>query len=466
MKKIFLLLFLFVTIYTIDAQTFSNPISDLADPHIVHHDGFYYCTGTTGWSVGIKKSATLEGLKSAPVYHVYDQGLGGPCCDYWAPEIHRINGNWYIYFTAAESDGGPQYSFVLENMDDDILSVNWVEKGRIYDPENDVWAIDGTVFNLDGINYFVYSAVANASDGDKPQRIYIGELTDPWTMKPGRELLSSPQYSWELNGMVNEAPEVIQRNGKVFIVYSANGCWTTDYLLGMLSLDATDDPMVASNWHKHRDPVFTKNAAVQVYGPGHHCFFTSPDGTEDWFAYHATAVPEGACDNSRTVRAQRLSWDKDGNPFFGIPVATGAKMAAPSGEPPLPAADVIENGIYQIVSKASGKLLDVAGVSQHLGANVHQWEFANVPSQRWIIQALPDGNYTINSCSGGLSMDVAGGSSEDGANIGMWAPNGTDAQMWRIEKNNEGYYSIISKNSNKDIGVEKSSLGFCCLGKF
>ncbi len=458
MKRFYQIIIVLSLVFNIvNAQTFSNPISDLADPHIVHYEGYYYCTGTTGWSVGIKKAVTLEGLKSAPVQHIYNKGKGGPCCAYWAPEIHRIDGKWYIYYTASATDGGPQHCYVIENSDDNLLSNNWVDKGRIFDSENDVWAIDGTVFTLNGTLYYVYSAVPKNAIGDKPQRIFIGEMTNPWSIKPGRVLLSSPHLTWEMNGAVNEAPEVIQRNGKVFIIYSANGCWTSDYILGMLSMDASTDPMLASSWHKHMEPVFRRNDIVQAYAPGHHCFFTSPDGTEDWIAYHATTKSGGACDNSRTVRAQRMYWDSNGDPYFGMPMATGVKLDAPSGEPNLPIGMVLKDGIYKIISRVSGKSLDVEGCSQALGANVQQWNAEDAPCQKWIVQATSDGNYTINSVSGGLSLDVSNCSFDDGANIGMWVPNGANCQLWRMEKNSEGYYFIISKNSNKALSIENGS---------
>ena len=81
-------------------QTFSNPISDLADPQITYYENFYYLTGTTGSNITIKKAATLNSLKFAPPKVVFTPPSGGPCCNFWAPELHRINNTWYVYYTA------------------------------------------------------------------------------------------------------------------------------------------------------------------------------------------------------------------------------------------------------------------------------------------------------------------------------------------------------------------------------
>nr|WP_321412151.1 family 43 glycosylhydrolase [uncultured Carboxylicivirga sp.] len=458
MKKLYLCLISLLLSISFYAQNFTNPIYDLADPHIVTYNGFYYATGTSGGNVVLKKSKTIEGLKSSPAVEVFSPAKGGPCCAYWAPELHRLDNKWYIYYTANDINNlSGQRTYVIENSNDDPTSQNWVNKGRIYDSYADYWAIDGTVLTLNDVNYFIWSGVANPSDGDKPQRIYIAEMLNPYTLKPGRTLLSSPDQSWESNGAVNEGPEVIKKSGKVFVVYSANGCWTPDYLLGMVSMDDTEDPLNAAAWTKHSSPVFVKKTSIQVYGPGHHCFFTSPDGTEDWFAYHATTEEGGACDYTRSVRAQQLYWNEDGTPDFREAIPTGLRMKAPSGEPTLPEKSTLANGVYKILARHSGKALDVAGCSQKPGANVHQWDDNGLDCQKWVVQATEGGYYTIVAVAGGLALDISNCSTENGANVGMWQPNAADCHLYSIYQNGDGYYYIVSKRSSKVLEIADGS---------
>ncbi|MDA3854197.1 MAG: family 43 glycosylhydrolase, partial [Bacteroidales bacterium] len=166
----------------------------MADPYIMVYNGYYYCTGTTGTNISIKKARTLEGIKTAATKRVFSKDDGGPCCDYWAPEIFRLNDKWYIYYTA--NDGGVQHTYVIENESEDPLTGQWVNKGRIFDSNADYWAIDGTIMTLHQKMYFIWSGVEKPEDGDKPQRLYIGLLENPWTLAPGRTLISSPQFSW------------------------------------------------------------------------------------------------------------------------------------------------------------------------------------------------------------------------------------------------------------------------------
>jgi len=436
------------------AQTFVAPFGSNPDPNIVYHNGWYYYTGTSGSGVTLKKAQTLEGLKHTPNKKIFSSANGGPCCDYWAPELHRINNSWYIYYTAKYSGQG-QRTYVIENTSDDPMSGTWVHKGKIYDTQNDVWSIDGTVFETNGKYYFVWSSVAKASDGDKPQRLYIALMTNPWTLQPGRVLISSPSLSWEKDGNVNEGPAVVKHNGKIFLTYSANGCWTENYLIGMLYMTEGGNPLNASSWTKYSQPLFAKLPSRDVYGPGHHSFFKSPDGKETWFVYHATPDPGGACDMGRTTRAQKVNWDAKGFPSLGLPDPTGAWLTAPTGEPTLPVGNVLPNGIYKIKPTSStNKVLDVSGCSAMRGTNVQQWQDNGLDCQKWHIIATPDGYYSIEAVKGGLVLDVEDCGTSNGTNVRLWTPGGSDCQKWIIEEVTSGVYRIKSKKSGKVLDIQ------------
>jgi len=77
----------------------------------------------------------------------------------------------------------------------------------------------------------------------------------------------------------------------------------------------------------------TRRPGRRAHGPGHNGFFKSPDGTEDWIVYHANNSATGGCDMNWTTRAQKFTWNADGTPNFGTPIALGAQLPVPSGEP-------------------------------------------------------------------------------------------------------------------------------------
>ena len=319
------------------ANTFSNPIlSSGPDPWIIKQGTAYYYMHTLGNRIAIWKTNKVTALKSATAVDVWiAPATGSNSKNVWAPEMHFINNKWYTYYTAGSSaDLATQRTFVLENSSADPQAGTWVDKGKIYDAAADFFAIDGTVFNHNGNNYFLWSGQSSASDNT--QRIYIARMSDPWTLATPRSLISSPQFSWESIGAppaVNEGPEILKNvAGKVFLIFSASGCWTDDYGLGILSLRDGGDPLVPIDWTKTPTPVFSKNVAASVYGPGHNSFFKSMDGTEDWILYHANPTTGLGCGNNRSPRIQKFSWNADGTPNFGTPVSTSTFITKPSGE--------------------------------------------------------------------------------------------------------------------------------------
>jgi GH43 family beta-xylosidase len=316
-------------------KTFSNPLlKNGPDPFVAQVGATYYYTNTLGNRIGIWKTNAMSKLSTATYTTIFTPPASGENSkNIWAPEFYFTNSKWYLYYTAGNGNDATQRTFVLENDNADPTQGMWVDKGRIYNSKEDFWAIDGTVLKTDSINYFIWSG--RPDNSISTQNIYISKMANPTTLEGNRVMISTPQYCWEQNGSVNEGPEILKNpKGKTFLVYSASGCWTDEYGLGLLSLKDKGNPLVAADWTKSATPVFTKSVTNNVYGPGHNSFFKSPDGTEDWIIYHANPAPENGqgCGDTRSTRMQKFTWKDDGTPDFGVPVATNVAIKVPSGE--------------------------------------------------------------------------------------------------------------------------------------
>ncbi len=310
----------------------SNPLLPSgADPWSIYKDGYYYYTHTAADRIIIWKTKRIADLKTAEQKTIFIPPAGTAYSkNLWAPEIHFLEGKWYVYFTA-NGNGSDHRLFVLENASADPLQGEWTFKGKIADP-SDKWAIDGSVFTYKGTMYLVWSGWEGDKNGQ--QDIYIAKMKNPWTIEGNRSRISSPVLSWERDGdirhpnftehvNVNEGPQPLLHDDRLFIIYSASGCWTDNYALGMLTFDSKKDPLDSTAWHKHPEPVFKKSEKNGVYAPGHNSFFTSPDGKEDWILYHANSKPGQGCGGKRSPRAQRFTWKDDGTPDFGEPLPEG-----------------------------------------------------------------------------------------------------------------------------------------------
>ncbi|WP_139924505.1 family 43 glycosylhydrolase [Hymenobacter sp. DG01] len=316
------------------ATSFTNPLLTVGpDPWVIRRGDTYYYMHTTGGNLVIRKTAKMSELGSAVSTVVWSpQQVGSNQREIWAPELHFLDGKWYIYYSANPQCCGGHRIFVLENSSPDPTTGTWVDKGRIAVPGQDLWAIDGTVLEQNGKRYLLWSGHEVAES--EVQRLYISEMSNPWTLVGPRVELSHPEYAWERNGNppVNEGPQILKHADKTFVVYSASHCSTDDYALGLLTASNTADPMQLSSWKKSATPVFVKNPAGQAYGPGHNSFFQSKDGTEDWIIYHANPQPGQGCGDNRSPRMQKFTWKADGTPDFGTPVAVGTALPRPAGE--------------------------------------------------------------------------------------------------------------------------------------
>ncbi|PZP40312.1 MAG: glycosyl hydrolase family 43 [Pseudopedobacter saltans] len=313
---------------------FKNPICVRSgDPWIVQKDGYYYYTYTQGSKLVLYKTKFITQLDkivlinstiwTPPAGEMYSQNV-------WAPELHELNGKWYMYFAADNGQNKNHRMYVIENTNADPTTHDWTLKGKVSDVTNN-WAIDGTILDYNGQLYMVWSGWESETNNSK-QNIYIAKLKDPWTIDGDRVKLSSPDYSWELHGQpVNEGPAVLKSpDNKYFITYSASFYGSDDYALGMLSVKPNGDPMNPKDWTKSDQPVFKRNDQGGVYGPGHNGFFKSPDGKEDWIVYHARSLVGGSSNNDRNTRIQKFAWNADGTPNFGTPVSISQYLKPPS----------------------------------------------------------------------------------------------------------------------------------------
>jgi GH43 family beta-xylosidase len=304
-------------------------VAQRADPHIVKHtDGYYYMTATAPEydRIVLRRATTLQGLASAPESVIWRKhGSGEMGAHIWAPEIHYINGKWYIYFAAGRTDDvWAIRMYVLENASANPLTGGWTERGRIATPL-DTFSLDATTFTHNGTRYLAWAqhdpAIANNTS------LYLAAMTNPWTITGTPARISAPTLSWETIGYrVNEGPAVIIRNGKVFMSYSASAT-DSNYCLGLLTASASSNLLNAASWTKSPQPVFASNANTRQYGPGHNSFTVSEDGQSDILVYHDRGYRDISGDPlndpNRRTRIQKLYWNADGTPNFGIPVSDG-----------------------------------------------------------------------------------------------------------------------------------------------
>lgn len=369
--------------------SFSNPIARGADPWVIQHAGhYYYCEPVTDTSIAIWKTDcfTRRGTRQI-VWKAPRQGWNSNLI--WAPELHRLDGRWFIYYaaSAAPRENASHRIGVLECLTQDPLGA-YIDRGMLYtgdDPlcrSDNRWAIDATVLELHGQRYLLWSGWP---DGADLQYLYIAPLKNPWTTAgPRVRLCDNATFDWERVSEdprqrgLHEAPQVLKHNDRVFVIYSCSASWQETYKLGLLELIG-DDPLNPANWRKHPQPVFRSSG--DVFGVGHASFVKSPDGLEDWVVYHCkTSRAPGW---RRVVCAQRFGWRPDGLPDFGQPVPWREPLSLPSGSGGVDVLlDGSEDGISYPLRQLRCPRMEAANSARvDLAESRYAWRFGQCPCE-------------------------------------------------------------------------------------
>lgn len=321
-------------------------VEQRADPFIYKHsDGYYYFTGSvpTYDRIELRRSKTLGGLKDAETADVWFKHESGPMSRHiWAPEIHYLDGKWYLYFAGSEEeDIWKLRPYVLECTGQDALKDEWIELGQMQAADGDNksfidFSLDATIFENQGKRYFCWAEKTGGQFA--ASNLYLAEMESPIKLKTVQFMLTTPDYDWERIGFwVNEGPAVIKNAGKIYISFSASATGAC-YCMGLMEADENSDLLDRNSWKKSRYPVLETDYDKQIYGPGHNCFTVAEDDVTPLCVYHARdyeqAVGDPAVvpasdtrelaeiiadplyDSNRHARVMEVTFDTDGKPLF------------------------------------------------------------------------------------------------------------------------------------------------------
>ena len=304
-------------------------IAQRADPYVYRHtDGTYYFTASVPAydRIVLRSAKHLEELAEAEEVTIWKKHEAGPMGNHiWAPELHYLDGKWYIYFAAGDAeDKWHIRPYVLECTGQNPVKDTWVERGMMQCADEDefsfrAFSLDATIFENKGDYYYVWAEKVGV--GRMISNLYIARMESPVRLATVQVLLTTPDYDWERRGFwVNEGPAVVKHNGKIYLTYSASDTGV-NYCMGMLTIDEKADMLDPKAWTKKRYPVLATEEEKGIYGPGHNSFTVDDDG-DHVIVFHARTEKEIIGDPlynpNRHAMLRNIIWGLDGEPKFKL----------------------------------------------------------------------------------------------------------------------------------------------------
>ena len=104
-------------------------------------------------------------------------------------------------------------------------------------------------------------------------------------------------------------------------------------------------------------------------------------------------------------------------------------------------------------------VLDIAGGSRKMQANLQLYTFNDTCAQKFTIVNLGDGFVKIRNEKSRHMLDAAGGGTANGTNVQQYCDNGTMAQRWIVHQNADGSYTFINANSSLVLDAAGGNTG-------
>jgi hypothetical protein len=165
-------------------------------------------------------------------------------------------------------------------------------------------------------------------------------------------------------------------------------------------------------------------------------------------------VQQWSCHGGSNQQWQLGGSGSSGNRWPTAVIGEPIRPSAPSRPGGALEGRIIYSGM--IVSRKSGKCIDVARAQTTDGANIQQWTCNGTNAQLWDFYDLGGGDVAVALRLSRKVMDVNSNSSADGANIAQYSWHGRENQRWRLEPAGRGFFKLVSVGSGKCIDVDQS----------
>ncbi len=247
----------------------TSSISNLRDPCILVEKDAYYAYGT-GWVCYKNTSGSLDG-DWQPLGTVVSVPADAET-NYWAPEVHKYNGAYYMFTTYKSKKTGHRGCTVMKASSPEGPFVE-ITDGPITPATWD--AIDGTFYvDRDGQPWMIFVHEWTSTD-DGIGRMAAAKLSDDLThfISEPIELFRADTSPWTKRNVTDGCWMYECSDGELIMIWSnfdANG----GYAVGIAR---SDNGKVDGNWTHDYTTLYSKSLSG-TYDGGHGMIFVDTDG--------------------------------------------------------------------------------------------------------------------------------------------------------------------------------------------
>lgn len=310
------------------------PLSgERGDPMAIRYRGKYYYMATDDEhgqkALKIRVADSIDQIASAQDHVIFTAAESGEFSGcLWAPELHLIQDNLYIFFAAGSPDWFTVQSHVMKLTGSDPTNPSdWSKPIRCKNKDNDVLnkngiTLDMTVVQDAGNVYAIWAQREIKKTKDSMEcgnsDLYIAKVDPrkPWQQISEAVLLKHPDYGWErAHAEVIEGPFVLRHEDDIFVTYAASLIDYT-YSVGIIRAKSGTDLLNPDSWKVQNYPALHSLSMPDQTGGGHNSFVKDEYGN-DILLIHAIPIEHFRSDSSdmrRYPAFRRVHWDAYGNP--------------------------------------------------------------------------------------------------------------------------------------------------------
>lgn len=284
----------------------TSSIPQLRDPCVLVEDGVYYAYGT-GWVCWKNTSGNLKsGWKSLGTVAQIPQYAD---TNYWAPEVHKYNGAYYMFTTYHSTETGHRGCTIMKA---DRPEGPFVEITNGHITPHDWDSIDGTFYvDPDGQPWMVFVHEWTSTD-DGVGRMAAAKLSDDLThfISEPVELFRADDPAWSKGNVTDGCWMYRCEDGQLLMLWSN---WdSAGYCVGIAR---SASGRVDGEWTQDRELLYSKNMTGK-YDGGHGMIFTDTDGQMYLSIHSPNSASAGRKETPVFIRVREkdgtLIWDLQG----------------------------------------------------------------------------------------------------------------------------------------------------------